>query len=313
MAGIATGSGLTGGRRIRLRYAGRCRACGIELAAKSHAIYESATRSVTCLSCIETTSVEFESGGSEIRSPDTSAPIPHPRSGDVDEAAMPAEPSSEELGDMSAENAAGASARKEYERRRAKDEKRIRDEWGRFGGIAVALTQERQSTVAWREGAIGEEKLASSLAELDDYGCLVMHDRKIPRSRANIDHIVVSPAGVWVIDAKRYKGRPKLRVEGGLFRDRTEHLMIGHRDQTKLVDGVEKQMSVVQQMIPEVPVFGALCFVDADWPLFGGAFEVRGVRVRSPKKLRVDIREAPSVDIEVEATFRLLATLLRPA
>ncbi len=42
----------------------------------------------------------------------------------------------------------------------------------------------------------------------------VMHDRRIPRSKANIDHIVVTPGGVWVIDTKRYVGRaPEKRVE----------------------------------------------------------------------------------------------------
>jgi len=32
----------------------------------------------------------------------------------------------------------------------------------------------------------------------------ILHDRRIPGSRANIDHIVVAPSGVWIIDAKRY-------------------------------------------------------------------------------------------------------------
>ncbi|MFC4243887.1 hypothetical protein ACFOYW_10910 [Gryllotalpicola reticulitermitis] len=45
---------------------------------------------------------------------------------------------------------AGASARREYERRLAKDEDKIREKWGngRLGKIAVALSDERQSTDA---------------------------------------------------------------------------------------------------------------------------------------------------------------------
>ena len=34
----------------------------------------------------------------------------------------------------------------------------------------------------------------------------VLHDRRIPGSKANIDHIAITAAGIWVIDAKRYKG-----------------------------------------------------------------------------------------------------------
>lgn len=33
----------------------------------------------------------------------------------------------------------------------------------------------------------------------------VMHDRRIPRSKAYIDHIVVSPGGLSVMDTKQYK------------------------------------------------------------------------------------------------------------
>src|SRR5699024_9308893 len=96
---------------------------------------------------------------------------------------------------------------------------------------------------------------------------VVLHDRRIPGSRANIDHIVVTAGGVWVIDAKRYRGRPALRVEGGLIRPRVEKLMVGRRDCTKLVDGALKQVALVRQALEGVPVTGALCFVEADWPL----------------------------------------------
>lgn len=34
-----------------------------------------------------------------------------------------------------------------------------------------------------------------------------------------------------------------------------------------------------------VPVHGVLCFVEADWPLIGGAFTTRGVEALWPKKL----------------------------
>jgi hypothetical protein len=36
-------------------------------------------------------------------------------------------------------------------------------------------------------------------------------DRRIRRSRANIDHIAVASSGIWVIDAKRYNGKVEVR------------------------------------------------------------------------------------------------------
>src|SRR5690606_1674529 len=58
---------------------------------------------------------------------------------------------------------AGASARHEYERRKAKDEAATREKWGRFGNIAVALTPERTSTRVWATGAEGEARVGARL------------------------------------------------------------------------------------------------------------------------------------------------------
>ncbi|WP_232333607.1 hypothetical protein [Agromyces laixinhei] len=44
-------------------------------------------------------------------------------------------------------------------------------------------------------------------------------------------------------------------------------------------------MEIVQTAVGNVPVTGALCFVAADWPLFGGSFIVQGVHALWPRKL----------------------------
>ncbi|MWB99026.1 nuclease-related domain-containing protein [Agromyces seonyuensis] len=208
--------------------------------------------------------------------------------------------------------AAGGSAQREYERRRAKDEARLRERWGRFGGVAVALAGERQSTAAWGVGAAGEVAVGRCLDGLVSSQIRVLHDRRIPRSRANIDHLVVTPAGVWVVDTKRYKGRPELRVEGGIIGPRVELLRVGGRDQTKLLEGVQRQVEVVRAVVGATPVFGALCFVEADWPLFGGSFEARGVQVLWPKKLAERLTAAEGV-VDVELTLAHLARNFRAA
>jgi len=142
----------------------------------------------------------------------------------------------------------------------------------------------------------------------------VLHDRKIPRSKANIDHIAVTPGGVWVIDAKRYKDkRPELRVEGGVIRPRVEKLIVRGSDKTALVEGVLKQVALVEEVVGDVPVRGVMCFVDADWPLIGGSFSVRGVEVLWPKKL-VGLLEADVERVhDVAATVEVLARRFRAA
>lgn len=197
-------------------------------------------------------------------------------------------PDDEVMGEEHGEDGAGGSALREYRRRRAKDEQRLRDRWGSLGSLAVALADERQSTAAWRSGAQGERVVAAALAQVEGDELRVIHDRRLGgRSKANIDHLVVTPKGVTVIDAKRYVGRrPSLEVRGGWFgAPRNERLLLGKADRTSLVEGVLRQVNAVRDAFPGVDVRGALCFVDADWPLIGGSFMVQGVVATWPKKL----------------------------
>jgi hypothetical protein len=208
---------------------------------------------------------------------------------------------------------AGSSARREYERRRARDESRLRKKWGPLGGLAIALSDERQSTRAWERGAVGEERVGARLDALVSANIAVLHDRRIPGTRANIDHIAITRAGIWVIDAKRYQGRPQLQIEGGILRPRVEKLVVGRRDCTNLVEGVLRQVDLVRDAAGRLPVTGALCFVEADWPLVGGGFATRGVHVVWPKrlvKLLGGASEGPVVVADVRAA---LASRFKPA
>jgi hypothetical protein len=164
---------------------------------------------------------------------------------------------------------AGASARREHERRKDNREKRVRTKHPHIGGALLALKDEPMHETVWARGARGEERVAKVLAKHLSDDVVVLHDRRIPGSRANIDHIAVAPSGVWVIDSKRYKG--KVAVTKPLFGK--ARLTIGGRNRTKLVEGLAKQVALVEvvmiQLAPDVPVRGALCFVDADLPVLG--------------------------------------------
>ncbi|MCU1421156.1 MAG: hypothetical protein JWN36_807 [Microbacteriaceae bacterium] len=209
---------------------------------------------------------------------------------------------------------AGASAQREFERRKTSRETRIRESHPILGGAILALSDDPQSTRAWATGARGEELLGQRLDTLVSGGVRVLHDRRIPRTNANIDHIAIGPSGIFVIDAKRYAGRPSLRVEGGIIRPRVEKLIVGSRDCTKLVAGVLKQVNLVVAAVPDVPVLGMLCFVEADWPLFGGDFSIGGVRVLWPRKAAEQVARAGTVDgAAIDRIHRTLAAAFPPA
>jgi hypothetical protein len=73
---------------------------------------------------------------------------------------------------------------------------------------------------AWRRGAVGERGTARLLAPLERQGWAVLHDLAIPSSRANVDHLVIGPGGVFVIDSKQYRGRLQLDPSGRLWHGR---------------------------------------------------------------------------------------------
>jgi Nuclease-related domain len=74
--------------------------------------------------------------------------------------------------------------------------------------------------VAWRRGAAGERRTACLLDPLQRHGWAILHDLAVPGSRANLDHLVIGPGGVFVINSKQYRGRLWLDVVGKLWHGR---------------------------------------------------------------------------------------------
>jgi hypothetical protein len=79
------------------------------------------------------------------------------------------------------------------------------------------------------------------------------------------------------------------------------------------VDGVHKQVDIVRDLVGDVPVTGALCFVEADWPLIGGSFSTGGVHVLWPKRLTKLLTEQTAGVVDVAQTRESVATHFRPA
>lgn len=119
-------------------------------------------------------------------------------------------------------------------------------------------------------------------------------------SRANIDHIVIGPSGIFVVDAKRYRDAAiSIRRSGGLFSPVREQLMVGGRDKTKLVDAMAWQVDAVQAaladdpQVAEIPITAALYFIDGQFPLFG-TLQLLGVEIKGLRGIaKLVTREGP--------------------
>jgi hypothetical protein len=216
----------------------------------------------------------------------------------------------------------GASARRRYERLHAKREQQAREKFGRLGGVYLALTSDPQSTVAWAQGSRGERLLGEYLEKIqDERVVVVLHDRRIPGTRANIDHIAITRTGtVWAIDAKNYSGKVQRIDKGGWF-STDLRLYVGRRDCTKLVQGMARQVEAIRVALGDavirefsVSVRPALCFVAAEWSLFAKPFELGGVWIGWPKALSASLRAEGELAPEHLAILcRRVADALPPA
>lgn len=263
-------------KRLRLRYAGTCSACGAQLAAGTYAWYDRRLKTVRCLAC------------------------------PVGGAATDIDP-----------GLAGASAQREYERRAANRQSRIKGRFGgRIGGVILALSDEPMSTKAWARGSEGERELAKALADVD--GVRMLHDRRVPGTRGNIDHILIGPGGVFVVDAKLYAGTIRVRDVGGLLK-RDERLYVGRRDCSDLAENMKWQVEAVEQALgranvePLPPITPVLCFVRGEWPLLSPPDSYRGVRLEGSRSIKKLItRERLLGDAAIDQIWRSLAGMLPP-
>jgi hypothetical protein len=226
---------------------------------------------------------------------------------------------------------AGASSLAEYERRRTLHRERVRQRRplvlavtaiGIIIGVAFMGSQPAVGWIviiaavlsaanalfvlpnhitAWATGADGEVRTARFLESLRPEGFRVLHDRRIPGSRANIDHIVIGPPGVYVVETKSFAGRLKIRGN---------EVFVASRRKTGMLEEARREALAVQvALAPElealgIPVVPVICVHRASLPWFGA--QAGGVRIVSGKDLVKRLRNA-DLRLEPEAVQRLAA------
>lgn len=118
----------------------------------------------------------------------------------------------------------------------------------------------------YERGAVGEEQTAAVLSALPP-GWTVLHDVRWPGRRfANIDHIVIGPAGIFVIDSKNWSGQ--VLVAGSTLRQN------GRSRETTVAACADSALAV-SELVPDLAdaVVPVICFVRAE-PVSGWARDV---------------------------------------
>jgi Nuclease-related domain len=268
-------------RTLKLRRPDVCAACGTGLQAGETGWWDSSAKTVICSDCHD-----FTVAGADAHQDST------PDRGD-----------------------AGASAGREHQRRRINRETRVRNAHPHIGGLLLWLAGEPQHERAFKTGQLGEVAVGESLEKRTAEGpAVLLHDRRMPLGRGNIDHIAVAPTGVYVIDAKAHSGT--VRTESPVFG--APKLRIAGRDHTKLIDGLDRQVAAVRAILDSAdhataPVRGVLCFTQAEFPRLR-TLTMRGhlllYRKGLAKRLNSDGDLQPG---EIDLVARTIATELPPA
>jgi hypothetical protein len=180
---------------------------------------------------------------------------------------------------------------------------------GRVGLAVAALVSWRlrfrpsERARAWQRGAHGERQTARLLDRLDRDGYVVFHDLAMPDSPANLDHLVIGPSGVFVIDSKQWTGSVQQSVDGLAWHN---HYRLDHTLETIRWEALSLGRLLGVPVAPLICVHGA--------SVQDGGLRAQGVAIVPATLLRCAIGyEQLLSEAEVELYAASARLRLRPA
>jgi hypothetical protein len=147
---------------------------------------------------------------------------------------------------------------------------------------------------AWQRGATGERQTARLLDRLGRDGYVVLHDLAMPDSPANVDHLVIGPSGLFVIDSKLWTGSVHQSSDGLIWHD--------HYRLDRSLATVRWQALTLGHLLG-IPVAPLICVHDA--VVQGGGLRAQGVAIVQAILLRSALgydQVLSEVDVDLYAT-----------
>jgi Nuclease-related domain len=180
---------------------------------------------------------------------------------------------------------------------------------GLVGPMAAALVAWRlrfrpsEQARIWQRGAAGERRTARLLERLTGDGFVVFHDLAVPGSPANVDHLVIGPSGVFVIDSKQWTGSVRQCSDGLAWHN--------HYRLDSTLETARWEAQVIGRLL-DTRTVALLCVHGAH--VHGGGLHAQGVAIVPAHLLRSALgydRVLSDADVELLATTA--RARLRPA
>jgi hypothetical protein len=156
---------------------------------------------------------------------------------------------------------------------------------------------------AWRRGAKGERQTARLLGRLGRDGYVSFHDLAMPNSPANLDHLVLGPSGVFVIDSKQWTGQVHQSADGLVWHD--------HYRLDRTLATIGWQAETLGRLLG-VPVVPLVCVHGAH--IQGGGLRAQGVAIVPATLVRSALGHDQLLsDTDIERFAATARMRLRPA
>ncbi len=129
----------------------------------------------------------------------------------------------------------------------------------------------------------------------------VLHGVQLPHTTHSVDHLVIAPSGIWLIETAHLAGRLTHRVAGSRHEPESMMLLDGI-DRTPLVDSLgvlSAARESVAAMQFGVDVQTATCLIDTTWPISAHPFKVGDHWVTWPRALTDKIQSSGLLPIRV--------------
>jgi Nuclease-related domain len=155
----------------------------------------------------------------------------------------------------------------------------------------------------WQRGAAGERRTARLLDRLIRDGFVVFHDLAVPDSPANLDHLVIGPTGVFVIDSKQWTGSVQQGADGLVWHN--------HYRLDRTLEMVGWEAETVGRLLA-TRAAALLCVHGAH--VQGGGLHAQGVAIVPAHLLRRELGDDRVLsDADVELLTTTARVRLRPA
>jgi hypothetical protein len=183
--------------------------------------------------------------------------------------------------------------------------------WAGLVGLAAAALlgwrlrfRPSEQARTWRRGAHGERHTARLLDRLTRDGYVVFHDLAVPGNpSANVDHLVIGPGGVFVIDSKQWTGSVHQRADGLAWHN--------HYRLDRTLETVRWEAEAVGRLLGTHAV-ALLCVHGAH--VHGGGLHAQGVAIVPASQLRGALGyDRVLSDAEVKLLATVAWTRLHPA